>query len=114
MNPGLSAFAAASQGVGARLDLARAGIDRAAKDAAPGSGRARETAAEFESMMLEEMLGRVFESVGDVGFFGEAGPGAGMYRSMLVKEYAGMIAKSGGVGFADQVYAEILKLQEAS
>lgn len=117
MNPALSAFAAATQGSGARLDLARAGIERAAArapDAAAGSEKARETAQEFEAMMLEEMLGRVFESVGDVGFFGEAGPGAGMYRSMLVKEYAGMIAQSGGVGFADQVYAEILKLQEAS
>jgi len=117
MNPSLSNFAAASQGAGTRLDLARAGLERAATrapDGADRSERARETATEFETMMLEEMLGRVFESVGDVGFFGEAGPGAGMYRSMLVKEYAGMIAQSGGVGFADQVYAEILKLQEAS
>lgn len=117
MNPSLSGFAAASQSAGARLDLARTGIERAAArpvDGADRTEKARETAREFEAMMLEEMLGRVFESVGDVGFFGEAGPGAGMYRSMLVKEYSGMIAKSGGVGFADQVYAEILKLQEAS
>jgi Rod binding domain-containing protein len=31
---------------------------------------------------------------------------------MLVKEYAGSIAKSGGVGIADQIYREIIKLQE--
>ena len=113
MNPALTAFAATSQTAGARLDADRAGMERAAVSP-EAAARARETAKEFETMMLEEMLGRVFESVGDVGFFGEAGPGAGMYRSMLVKEYAGMIAERGGVGLADQVYAEILKLQEAA
>lgn len=79
-----------------------------------GAERARETAEQFEKMVLEDMLGRVFESAGEGGFFGEAGPGSSIYRSMLVKEYAGKIAQSGGIGLADQVYAEILKLQEAA
>ncbi|GGK30985.1 rod-binding protein [Salinarimonas ramus] len=118
MNTALTTYAATQGGLAQRLESARAGIERAGAaggDVSPErASRARETAEEFESMLLEEMLGRVFESVGDTGFFGEAGPGAGMYRSMLVKEYAGMIAKSGGIGLADQVYSEILKLQEAA
>ncbi len=116
MNTNLAAFAAGSQSLGARMEEARAGLARAGA-AAPSDtarARARETAGDFESMVLEDMLGRVFESAGESGTFGEAGPGAGMYRSMLVKEYAGMIAKSGGVGIADQVYSEILKLQEGA
>ncbi|WP_349370852.1 rod-binding protein [Salinarimonas sp.] len=113
MNPSLTAFAATDQSLSTRLEAARTGLARGA--ASPeAAARARETANDFEAMMLEEMLGRVFESVGDTGFFGEAGPGAGMYRSMLVKEYAGMISERGGIGLADQVYAEILKLQEAA
>ena len=47
------------------------------------------------------------------GPLGDNGMGGGVYRSMLAKEYAGTIAKSGGVGIADQVYREILKMQES-
>lgn len=113
MNPVLSAYTAGQASLAGRLETARSGL----ADAGPASdraARARETAKEFETMMLEEMLGRVFESVGEVGLFGEAGPGAGMYQSMLVKEYAGKIAERGGIGLADGVYAEILKLQETA
>ena len=31
---------------------------------------------------------------------------------MLVKEYAGTIVKSGGIGLGDQVFREIMRLQE--
>ncbi|HSP26159.1 MAG TPA: rod-binding protein, partial [Saliniramus sp.] len=41
-----------------------------------------------------------------------AGPGADVYRSMLVKEYSGLVAKSGGVGLSDQIYTELLRMQE--
>ncbi|MGP9822369.1 rod-binding protein [Salinarimonas sp. NSM] len=112
MNPTLSAYAATQTSLAGRLETARSGLADAASP--ERASRARETAREFEAMMLEEMLGRVFESVGEVGLFGEAGPGAGMYQSMLVKEYAGKIAERGGLGLADGVYAEILKLQESA
>ncbi|MGJ3263062.1 MAG: rod-binding protein [Salinarimonas sp.] len=118
MNPVLSAYSAGQSSLAGRLETARSGLADAASSAGRAStdraARARETAQEFETMMLEEMLGRVFESVGEVGLFGEAGPGAGMYQSMLVKEYAGKIAERGGLGLADGVYAEILKLQEGA
>ena len=79
----------------------------------PNEAKARKTAEDFETMFLEQSLERLFTSEGE-GPLGDSGAGGGIYRSMLVKEYAGGIARSGGVGIADQVYGEILKLQEGN
>ncbi len=102
---------AVTAALGAATGAAGAAIDRLAGSSASDQ-RLRETAREFESMFLEQMFERVFAAGGDEGMFAEAGPGAEVYRSMLVKEYSGMVAKSGGVGLSDQIYAELLKLQE--
>jgi flagellar protein FlgJ len=92
-----------------------AGVLGKAADAAqsPNELKARKTAQEFESMFLEHALERLFQSEGTDGPLGDNGAGGGVYRSMLTKEYAGSLAKSGGVGIADQVYREILKMQES-
>ncbi|MDP4022619.1 rod-binding protein [Methylobacterium sp. NEAU 140] len=82
-----------------------------------GSGdaaKAKKTATDFEKMFLENSLDRMTQSQGTDGPLGENGTGGGVYRSMLTKEYAGQIVKSGGVGIADSVFREILKLQGAS
>ena len=84
-----------------------AGVAHAQPDA-----KARKTAEDYESMFLEQSLGNMFATTGGEGPLGDSGAGAEVYRSMLVKEYAGTIAKSGGVGIADQIYREIIKLQE--
>jgi hypothetical protein len=65
-------------------------------------------------MFLEQTLERVFSSTGTEGPLGDNGTGGAVYRSMLVKEYAGGIVKSGGVGIASQIYREMLKLQEGA
>ena len=75
--------------------------------------KARKTAQEFETMFLEHTLDRLFQSEAAEGPLGDNGTGGEVYRSMLAKEYAGSIAKRGGVGIADQVYREILKMQES-
>jgi flagellar protein FlgJ len=75
--------------------------------------KALKTAQDFEAMFLEQTLDRVFASSGTEGPLGDNGTGGAVYRSMLVKEYAGAIVKSGGVGIASQIYGEMLKLQEA-
>ncbi|GJE09374.1 MULTISPECIES: rod-binding protein [Methylobacterium] len=97
--------AAASVGAGA-AGTAVDGILKAANVA-----KARKTATEFESMFLESSLDRLTQSEGTDGPLGENGTGGGVYRSMLTKEYAGQIVKSGGVGIADSVFREIMKLQ---
>ncbi|WP_132255041.1 rod-binding protein [Methylobacterium segetis] len=76
--------------------------------------KARKTASEFESMFLEQSLDRLTQSEGTDGPLGENGTGGGVYRSMLTKEYATQVVKSGGVGIADQVYREMMRLQEGN
>jgi flagellar protein FlgJ len=93
---------------GAKPDASIASaLDPAAKK------KALKTAQDFEAMFLEQALDRVFASSGTEGPLGDNGTGGAVYRSMLVKEYAGGIVKSGGVGIASQIYREMLKLQEA-
>jgi peptidoglycan hydrolase FlgJ len=104
----LAASAAASVGTavaGSAVD----GIIRTADRA-----KAWKTATEFESMFLENSLDRLTQSEGTDGPLGENGTGGGVYRSMLTKEYAKEIVKSGGVGIADSVFREILKMQGAA
>ena len=78
------------------------------------TAKAHKTATEFESMFLESSLDRLTQSEGTDGPLGENGTGGGIYRSMLTKEYAGQIVKSGGVGIAASIFREIMKLQGAT
>lgn len=78
------------------------------------SVKARKTATEFEKMFLEQSFDRLTKSEGTDGPMGENGTGGDVYRSMLTKEYAGQVVRSGGVGIADQVYKEMMKMQEAA
>jgi len=81
---------------------------------AENRAKAEKASQDFEAMFLEQMLERVFPSGGEEGPLGDNGTGGAVYRSMLVKEYAGQMARSGGVGVADAVYREMLRLQEGS
>jgi peptidoglycan hydrolase FlgJ len=76
--------------------------------------KALKTARDFETMFLEQTLERVFASNGAEGPLGDNGTGGAVYRSMLVKEYASGMVKSGGVGIADQIYRELLRMQETA
>ncbi len=79
----------------------------------PLAEAARQTAIEFEAVFLSQMLAPMFEGLGKDPLFG-GGPGEDIYRSMLVEEYSNSIARTGGIGIADAVQREILRLQEAS
>jgi Rod binding domain-containing protein len=74
---------------------------------------AREVAEEFEAVFLNTILETMFSGVKTDGMFG-GGHSESMYRSMMNQEYASAIAKSGGIGIADDLYEEILRVQEAS
>ncbi|WP_336486516.1 rod-binding protein [Methylobacterium nigriterrae] len=92
-----------------------ASVTKTADDSAKAaSTKARKAATDFESMFLEQSLDRLTQSEGTDGPLGENGTGGGVYRSMLTKEYASQVVKSGGVGIADQVYREMMKMQEAA
>jgi len=53
----------------------------------------------------------MYEGVTTHGPF-DGGQGESGFRSMLVEQYSKEITRAGGIGLADQVYREILKLQE--
>ncbi|WP_407522363.1 rod-binding protein [Methylobacterium oryzisoli] len=89
-------------------------VGAALSPAASSQTKVRKTAQDFESMFLEHTLNTLNGGSGTEGPLGENGTGGGVYRSMLNKEYAGSIVKSGGVGIGDQVMREMLRMQEAA
>ena len=100
--------------VTATLAKLQAGTQAATKNAsgpAASHESAKRVAQEFEALFLSEMLAPVFESTDTDGLFG-GGEGEKIFRSMMVQEYGKAIAQSGGVGIADAVQREILKMQE--
>ena len=98
----------------ATSELGKAAVTTVANALDPKAAKVRKTADDFEAMFLEQTLERVFSSTGTEGPLGGNGTGGAVYRSMLVKEYAGGIVKSGGVGIASQIYREMLKIQEGA
>ena len=71
----------------------------------------RQKAEDFESVFMTEALKTMFSGLATDGPFG-GGFGEEMFREFLIDEYAGSIVKSGGVGIADEVYRQMLALQE--
>ncbi len=82
----------------------------AAQRAQRFSREARRAAEEFEAMFLSEMLAPMFESLDTEGL-GGGGMGEQIFRPMLVERYAEAIAHSGGVGIADSIVRELIRLQ---
>jgi Rod binding domain-containing protein len=78
--------------------------------AAQGAEEARRVAEEFEAVFLAEMLAPMFDNLDTEGL-GGGGAGERMFRPMLVEQYAKAIAQAGGVGIADSVMTEILRMQ---
>ena len=72
--------------------------------------QAKQVAQQFERMFISEMLGPMFAGIETDGPFG-GGNAEATFRPMLIDQYADSIAKSGGVGIADKVMKEILKMQ---
>lgn len=71
----------------------------------------RQVAEDFEATFLGQMLQPMFANLGAEKPFG-GGAGEDMWRSMQVEEFGKAIAKNGGIGIADSVFREMLKLQE--
>lgn len=78
-----------------------------------GDARAWATAQDFEAQFMSTMVQTMFEGVKTDETFG-GGPGEDTFRSMLTSEYGKEMSKAGGIGIADKIYGEILKLQEQS
>ena len=105
---------------GERTAMALSGIPGSARRSIQGASesadarrqaQAHRAAEEFEAMFLSQMLAPIFENLQSDGPFG-GGPGERIYRSLMVQEYGKALAANGGVGIAEAVQREILKLQE--
>ena len=72
---------------------------------------ARKTAQDFEAVFVGQMVQLMFSNVETGSVFG-GGEQEKMYRSMMQDEYGRTIAKSGGIGIADAVMRQMLKMQE--
>ncbi len=73
----------------------------------------RKVAEEFEGMVLNELLAPMFKGLETDGF-GGGGPGEAMFRPMLIDRYAQSLAAGGGIGVADAVMAELVRMQSAA
>lgn len=71
----------------------------------------RKAAQEFEAQVIGEFVELMFEGLEEDPVFG-GGSGGEMFKSMLHREYANEIAKSGGFGITEAVTAELLRAQE--
>lgn len=99
-----------------RLTSQIAESDRAASAAQRGArneAEARAAAESFEAHFLASFAESMFSGIKTDGPFG-GGQGEAVFRSLLNEEYGKSMASSGGVGIADAVFSEILKIQEAS
>lgn len=72
--------------------------------------QARRVAEDFEAMFVAQMLRPIFEGIETDGPFG-GGAAERAFRPLLIDEYAKEMTASGGIGIADQVYTEILRMQ---
>jgi Rod binding domain-containing protein len=70
----------------------------------------RRAAEEFEAVFLSEMLAPMFDGI-DTDGLGGGGMGEQIFRPMLIERYAEALSRSGGVGIADSVIRELMRLQ---
>ena len=80
--------------------------------AAPvASARMRETGEAFEASFLAQMMKPMFEGISTEAPFG-GGEAESTWRSFRIEAMAKPTVKAGGIGLADQVVAQMLKMQE--
>lgn len=73
--------------------------------------RMRETAQKFEATFLAQMMKPMFEGLQTDGL-GGGGEGEATWRSFLIDAMAQQTVRAGGIGLADTVMAEMIKMQE--
>ena len=72
--------------------------------------RIKDAAQAFEAQLLSQMMQPMFEGLSTSKPFG-GGEGEGTFRSFLLDAIGKQMARSGGVGIAQPVMREMLKMQ---
>lgn len=73
--------------------------------------RMRETALEFEAAFLTQMLKPMFDGLSTEAPFG-GGHAEETWRGFMVEAMAKQTVSAGGIGLADQVVAQMIRMQE--
>lgn len=76
-------------------------------------GEAEKAAESFEAFFISQMLSDMFSGIETDPLFG-GGPGETVFRSLMIDEYGKSLASNGGVGIAENVLGEIIRLQESN
>lgn len=79
----------------------------------PNMPQIEQAAQEFESVFLAEMLKPMFKDVNEPDPTFGGGHGEEVFNGILVQEYGKIMAENGGIGIADHVRAELIKIQES-
>jgi Rod binding domain-containing protein len=74
---------------------------------------ARRVAEDFEAFFIAQMMEEMFAGIEPDSLFG-GGVAEGPLRSLLFQEYGKAVAGTRGIGIADMVQKEILRLQEVN
>lgn len=77
-------------------------------------GHLRAQAEEMEGVFLNTLMKEMFASLSSDEDVMGGGFGEDTWRGMQAEQMADAVAKAGGIGLADALMADILKLQEAS
>lgn len=91
-----------------------AAADKARMDEpASREAKAMKQAQQFESMFLSTYLKTMFQEVGnDPTLIG--GTGSDSWKELLIDEYGKSFAARGGIGLAEPIAHQLIKMQEAS
>lgn len=79
-------------------------LERGRKDAT------KKAAQDFEAVFVAQMIQPMFEGLKTDGPFG-GGNGEDVFRGLLIQEVGKQVAKSGGIGMSNAIYAQMLKMQ---
>ena len=71
------------------------------------------TSKEFEAQFISQMLSSMFSTVDTKNSFGGSEE-EDTFRSLMINEYGKSISRAGGIGIADQIKRDMLKMQEVS
>jgi Rod binding domain-containing protein len=95
---------------GAPLPMSTAPAPRADD---PRMAQMRHAAEEFEAVFIAQMMAPMFEGL-DTDGLGGGGIGEETFRPMLIEQYGQALSKAGGVGIADSIVRELMRMQETA
>jgi len=72
----------------------------------------REASEEFETFFMSQMMEHMWADIDTDGPFG-GGNAERVFRSMMIEEHSESLVNTGGIGIADAVMAQLLKVQQA-